>query len=131
MARYVNFIEGFVSFLGNCDREHVYSNLLKSIQLSSENSVAFSLLGKYLYEIEQDHLRASKCFNKAFNIDPQNNEEAGRYLVEILISTGKEPEAEGIVEAVLASNQRAAWAWKWMGIIQMVSFRVDQGIHCL
>ena len=53
------------------------------------NAVTFLYLGYYYYQQTTDKTRARKCYQKAFDLDPQNDE-AGQALCEILNANGAE-----------------------------------------
>jgi superkiller protein 3 len=108
---------------------------------------AFTALGIYYLEYVSppDTTRASKCFQKAFELDPREVEAARRLaqgfaeerewdLVEVIARRTIEGEGgltgmgrksrEGVSETSAAAIARHkptnAWAWKALGVVEMV-----------
>lgn len=98
---------------------------------------AFTSLGIYYSEFVSppDPTRASKCFQKAFELDPREAEAARRLaegfaeerdwdLVEVVARRTIEGEGglEGGLDAAAASRFQPlnAWAWKAVGIVELV-----------
>ncbi|KAG0143473.1 hypothetical protein CROQUDRAFT_182905 [Cronartium quercuum f. sp. fusiforme G11] len=123
-----------------------YSCFIKSIKASSGFAPPFTYLGLY-YSEANDHARASKCFQKAFELDPTESIAAFKLatefanerewdLVEIvarrLISGGLEADGTGknLSESTkslqLASYQKHSWAWNAIG-----SAELSQGKYSL
>lgn len=98
---------------------------------------AFTSLGIYYTEYADppDPTRASKCFQKAFELDPREAEAARRLadgfaderewdLVEVVARRTIEGEGglEGGLDTTAASRFQPlnAWAWKAVGIVELV-----------
>ena len=122
-------------------REEAYKYFISSLKFSTTYAPAFTSLGIYYseYASPPDLTRASKCFQKAFELDPREAFAARKLaegfaqdrewdLVEVVarrtiegeggIDAGiKEPAGEPATR-YLPTN---AWAWKALGIVELVS----------
>ena len=87
-----------------------------------------------------DPSRASKCFQKAFQLDPQETDAARRLaegfaeeqewdLVEVVARRTIDGEGglEAESETVTPTRYRPlnAWAWKALGVVELVGLRVN------
>jgi len=120
-------------------REEAYPYFIKSLERDPTFAPAFTSLGLYYAEvaIPPDLVRASKCYQKAFEIDPRENVAARKLaegfaedrewdLVEVIAK--RTIEGEGCLDVgTQESNSSAsqfvptnAWAWKAVGIIELV-----------
>ena len=120
-------------------REEAYPYFIKSLERDPTFAPAFTSLGLYYAEvaIPPDFVRASKCYQKAFEIDPRENVAARKLaegfaedrewdLVEVVAKRTIEGEG-GLDVGTQESNSSAnhfvptnAWAWKAVGIIELV-----------
>ncbi|KAF5351978.1 hypothetical protein D9756_007386 [Leucocoprinus leucothites] len=119
-------------------REETYPYFVNSLKRDSTFAPAFTSLGFYYTEVATppDPVRASKCFQKAFELDPRENAAARRLaegfaedrewdLVEVVVRRTIEGEG-GLDAGIKESNSSVikfvptnAWAWKAVGIIEM------------
>ena len=129
-------------------REEAYKHYITSLKRYPTFAASFTSLGIYYLEHASppDTARASKCFQKAVELDPREAEAARKLaegfaeerewdLVEVIARrtiegegglTGKSVEggvAVGELEAsaIARSKPTNAWAWKAIGIVEMVS----------
>ncbi|KAA1474268.1 superkiller protein 3 [Dentipellis sp. KUC8613] len=125
--------------MGDGHRETAYGHFITSLKCLSTFAPAFTSLGIYYSEAATppDPSRASKCFQKAFELDAREGDAARRLaegfaeerewdLVEVVAKRTIEGEGglEGITEGseqtppgkYLASN---AWAWKATGVVDL------------
>lgn len=120
------------------NKEESFKNFITSLKRSPTFAPAFTSLGVYYAECTSppDPIRASKCFQKAFELDAREVEAARRLaegfaeerewdLVEVVArrtiegeggSSGSEQQATG--SRFLPVN---AWAWKAVGVVELVS----------
>ncbi|KAF5372987.1 hypothetical protein D9758_001789 [Tetrapyrgos nigripes] len=115
--------------------EDAYKNFIIALKCDSTFAPAFTSLGIYYTEIAQDPARASKCFQKAFELDSREAEAAYRLvkgfadeqewdLVEIVAR--RTIEGEGGLEGGMAANSTEkfspthTWAWKALGIVNFI-----------
>lgn len=137
--------------LGGSFREEAYANFIQSLRCDPEYAPSYTSLGVYYSEfaVPPDPTRASKCFQKAFELNPTEVEAARRLaegfanerewdLVEVVARRTIEGEgvldlgigAEGGVVAgrYLPAN---AWAWKALGVVELSRGNYAQSIEAL
>ncbi|WAR01178.1 TTC37-like protein [Mya arenaria] len=56
------------------DNQQCFTLLLKAAKLDPNNSMTFLYLGHYYIQVGKDKLRARKCYQKAFDLDPSCSE---------------------------------------------------------
>jgi superkiller protein 3 len=125
-------------------REEAYRYFIASLKSNTTYSPAFTSLGIYYseYASPPDPVRASKCFQKAFELDPREAFAARRLaegfaedgqwdLVEVVArrtieGEGLDAAAEGTWAEPAARYLPAnAWAWKAVGIVELVSLMLS------
>ncbi|OBZ66566.1 Superkiller protein 3 [Grifola frondosa] len=122
--------------MGDDHQEEAYGYFITSLKRSSTFAPAFTSLGIYYSEFlsPPDPNRASKCFQKAFELDPREADAARRLaegfaeerewdLVEVVAKRtidgegGLESGADSVVSRrYLPLN---AWAWKAVGVVEL------------
>jgi hypothetical protein len=119
-------------------REEAFKHFITSLKHTSSFAPAFTSLGIYYSEAANppDPIRASKCFQKAFEIDAREGDAARRLaegfaeerewdLVEVIANRtiegegGFENSQEIMAGRYLPVN---AWAWKASGVVHLVCF---------
>lgn len=120
-------------------REKAYPNFIQALKKNPSYAPAFTSLGIYYSECAtpRDPTRASKCFQKAFELDAREAE-AGRRLAEAFADEGewdlvevvarRTIEGEGGLDAGVGASSAAtkrflptnAWAWKAVGVVELV-----------
>ena len=129
---------------GNADdqRDEAYNFFIAALKHDSTYAPAFTSLGVYYAEFVSptDPTRASKCFQKAFELDAREAYAARRLaegfaeerewdLVEVVAR--RTIEGEGGLGAGLKDEDAIAaarylptnaWAWKAVGVVELVSF---------
>ncbi|XP_060062752.1 tetratricopeptide repeat protein 37-like [Ylistrum balloti] len=100
--------------------EKSYMSFLKAAKLDTYNSEAFLYLGHFSLEVQHDKVKATKCYQKAFDLD-NDNDDAGVALCDLLASTDQEEDAHNIIVSVTskASAGSAKWAWLRLGLYQV------------
>lgn len=119
-------------------RDEAYRYFILSLKRNPSYAPAFTSLGIYYSEFvtPRDPTRASKCFQKAFELDAREGDAARRLadgfaeerewdLVEVVARRTIEGEggldaglkADGAVGRFLPTN---AWAWKAVGVVELV-----------
>ncbi|KAG8720783.1 Superkiller protein 3 [Ceratobasidium sp. 394] len=124
--------------LGGNRRDESYKHFIASLKQNSSYAPAFTSLGIYYSEHANppDPLRASKCFQKAFELDAREGDAARRLaegfaeerewdLVEVVARRTIEGEG-GLTGGLdkqtveVARHQPTyAWAWKALGLVEM------------
>lgn len=97
-----------------------FTVLLKAAKQDPCNSETFLYLGHYYHHVGGDDSRARKCYQKAYDLDP-TNEEAGEALCDLLNQQGDEEQAHAMLLNVTdrASAGCAKWAWLRLGLYQV------------
>ncbi|PWN47052.1 TPR-like protein [Violaceomyces palustris] len=128
------------------DVENSFKAFITCLKRSPAFAPAFTSLGIYYETVSSppDFVRASKCFQKAFELDARENEAARRLavgfaderewdLVEVVAR--RTVEGEGGAEALrgeMASQRRHqsknAWAWKAIGSVELERKHYDESI---
>ncbi|TFY67241.1 hypothetical protein EVJ58_g1753 [Rhodofomes roseus] len=119
--------------MGVDHREEAYRHFITSLKRSSTFAPAFTSLGIYYSEhlTPPDPNRASKCFQKAFELDPREADAARRLaegfaeerewdLVEVVAR--RTIDGEGGLEGGTATARYLpinAWAWKAVGVVEL------------
>lgn len=130
-------------------REEGYRHFILSLKSNSSYAPAFTSIGIYYaeYAFPLDPNRASKCFQKAFELDPREAEAARRLaegfaeerewdLVEVVARRTIEGEG-GMDAGIRGANAVAsvrylptnAWAWKALGAVELVSRICEHSNH--
>ncbi|GAA5925404.1 SKI complex subunit tetratricopeptide repeat protein SKI3 [Sporobolomyces koalae] len=119
--------------------EEVYKSFISSLKASPSYAPAFTSLGLYYRTLpEPDWERSSKCFQKAFELDP-SQEVAAKYLAEEFAELSEWSLVEVIARRVIDGNKgkagmggkaaaRLAWAWKAIGGAELNSKKYPQAI---
>lgn len=119
------------------DPEEAYRSFITALKRQASFAPAFTSLGVYYADAASppDPKRASKCFQKAFELDPREAEAARRLaegfaeerewdLVEVVARRtvegegGLEAGADGAVATMYQPLN--AWAWKAIGVVELV-----------
>ncbi|BGP16261.1 hypothetical protein JCM10213_007705 [Rhodosporidiobolus nylandii] len=119
--------------------QEAYNAYISSLRAFPSYAPSFTSLGLYYRSLsEPDWERASKCFQKAFELDP-GQEVAARYLAEEFAELGEWSLVEVIARRVVEGNKgkvgmggkaakRLAWAWKAIGGSELNSKKFPQAI---
>ncbi|KDQ57736.1 hypothetical protein JAAARDRAFT_35420 [Jaapia argillacea MUCL 33604] len=125
--------------IGGERREEAYRHFITSLKRSSSFAPAFTSLGIYYTEAASppDPTRASKCFQKAFELDAREADAARKLaegfaderewdLVEVVAK--RTIEGEGGLDAGISQAEKVAagryqptnaWAWKAVGVVEL------------
>nr|GAT57676.1 antiviral protein [Mycena chlorophos] len=126
-----------------------YRFFIASLKYNSAYAPAFSALGKYYLEVAnpRDPSRASKCFQKAFELDARETDAARRLadgfsnerewdLVEVVAR--RVIDGEGGLDAGLGKSEASrrflptnAWAWKAVGVVELARSNFAAAISAL
>ncbi|KIY52714.1 hypothetical protein FISHEDRAFT_69529 [Fistulina hepatica ATCC 64428] len=130
-------------------RDESFMYFVRALKQSSAFAPAFTSLGVYYAEqaAPPDPVRASKCFQKAFELDAREVE-AGRRLAEGFAEEGswdlvdviarRTIEGEGGLDAGISQEGRAAlararpangWAWKALGVVELTQRNYPDAIE--
>ncbi|KAJ7072456.1 TPR-like protein [Mycena amicta] len=134
--------------IGEEKREESYRFFISSLKHNSLYAPAFSALGIYYLDAAnpRDPTRASKCFQKAFELDARESDAARRLadgfaderewdLVEVVAR--RTIEGEGGLDAGLKNDGSRrflptnAWAWKAVGVVELARSNYAAAIQAL
>ncbi|KAF8170200.1 superkiller protein 3 SKI3 [Mycena galopus ATCC 62051] len=134
--------------IGDEKREEAYRHFILSLKSNPSYAPAFTSLGIYYSEFvtPRDPTRASKCFQKAFELDAREGDAARRLadgfaderewdLVEVVAR--RTIEGEGGLDAGLKSDGAGrflptnAWAWKAVGVVELARANYPPAIQAL
>lgn len=121
--------------LGGDEREAAYKFFIAALKHDPAFAPAFSSLGTYYLECAcpSDPIRASKCFQKAFELDPRESMAAKRLaegfaddgeweLVEVIAKRAIEGEGgldAGFKEGASGALPKNSWAWAAVGVVEL------------
>jgi superkiller protein 3 len=128
------------------DPDQAFTCFITALKRSAGFAPAFTALGFFYDEVAKDAARASKCFQKAFELDAREDEAARRLaegfaeerewdLVDVVAR--RTVEGEGGAEALggAAGNvsqkrhmSRNAWAWRAIGSVELHRERHEEAI---
>ncbi|KAF8135619.1 hypothetical protein EV363DRAFT_1321133 [Boletus edulis] len=135
--------------MGGDFREEAFSHFVNSLKCDRTYAPAYTSLGIYYSEFADppDPTRASKCFQKAFELDPREAGAAKRLaegfaderewdLVEVVarrtidgeggLDAGIQTEDGAVAGRYLPTN---AWAWKAVGVVELMHRNYAQSIE--
>ncbi|KAG9316442.1 superkiller protein 3 [Chiua virens] len=130
-------------------REEAFSHFINSLKCDRTYAPPYTSLGIYYSEFADppDPTRASKCFQKAFELDPREADAAKRLaegfaeerewdLVQVVAR--RTIDGEGGLDAGIQTQEGAAvgrylptnaWAWKAMGVVELMNRNYAQSIE--
>ncbi|CAL1530763.1 unnamed protein product [Lymnaea stagnalis] len=101
-------------------QQKCFTTLLKAAKLDPNHFESFLYLGYFYKDIQQNLVKAKRCFQKAYDLNP-GSDQSGCALVDILVELEEEVQSLKILE--LATSQAAAgqvkWAWLRLGLHQI------------
>ncbi|CAB4463214.1 TPR-like protein [Rhizophagus irregularis] len=109
------------------DKKIAYAEFIRSAKLDQGLAGPFTYLGHYYRLVDKDHVRAKKCYQKAFSNDSLD-EEAGSQLSEYYQSDGEVQLAEGVYRAAIQASFKAGWAWKRLGFSELANGNYSNAI---
>lgn len=116
------------------DKEGAFQCFITSLKRSPSYAPAFTSLGVYYSDVASppDPSRASRCFQKAFELDPREGEAARRLalgfaderewdLVEVVARRTIDGEG-GMIQGAAPNRYQPlnAWAYKALGVVELV-----------
>ncbi|CAI9726438.1 repeat 37 [Octopus vulgaris] len=99
--------------------EKSFKSFLQAAKLDPYNCEIFLYLGHFYLHVQQDKGKARKCYQKAFNLDPENSD-VGAAFCDIMMDTGDVGD-ESVLEYLKSVTTKAGpggakWAWLRLGL---------------
>lgn len=115
------------------EKDKCFQHFVQSAKFDTENILAFTFLGHY-YLLESDRVRAIKCFSKAHSLVVSKNgfssmiiefgtisiEHPSKSLCKMYMEEEKLGDACAVLESIVQNCSRDDWAWKTLGVVEMV-----------
>nr|CAB3267341.1 tetratricopeptide repeat protein 37-like [Phallusia mammillata] len=113
------------------DKTKCLTAFLKAAKLDVYHGETFLYLGHYYRDIGSNNSKAKKCYQKAYTLDP-GNEEAGSALADQFIAEGKFEDAVSLYEGVTsdAAAGTCKWAWLRLGLCHLKIKDGTKAIKC-
>lgn len=102
-----------------------------AVKRDPEFAHGFAYLGRFYQDIQNDPMRAKKCYQKAFLLDPCDVETA-LHLSDYYIADGEDTQAQNVFRQVTNVSPKTSWAWRRLGYANMVSegLREPESVTC-
>ncbi|RUP47706.1 hypothetical protein BC936DRAFT_145426 [Jimgerdemannia flammicorona] len=103
----------------NTDKDYAYKQFIQAAKLDPHFAAAFTYLGHYYRIVEHDRLRAKRCYQKAFSLDP-SDADSGIQLSDYYVEDEELDLAEAVFRTATKVNARTGWAWKRLGFAELI-----------
>lgn len=111
-------------------KDRAVEHFVTSAKLNPNNGAAFRFLGHYYSQVSVDLQRASKCYQRAVTLSPDDFE-AGEGLCDILDEEGKESLEVAICRGASEKSPRAFWAFRRLGYMQIHQKKWSEAVQSL
>ncbi|ORZ18014.1 hypothetical protein BCR42DRAFT_412963 [Absidia repens] len=111
------------------DTDYAFKYFMLAVKRDSEFANGFTYLGHFYREIQNDHLRAKKCYQKAFMLNPLDVE-AALHLSDYYVADGEDAQAQDVFRQVADLNPKTGWVWRRLGYANMASDQYEESINC-
>ncbi|KAL9987357.1 hypothetical protein ACROYT_G001647 [Oculina patagonica] len=113
------------------DKKKCLAQFLKAAKLDPYFSPSFLYLGHYYLKVLKDVSKASRCYQKAFDLDP-NSDNAGTALGDSLMELEDEVAALNLYKNVTAMSTpgEGKWAWLRLGLFHLKHNESTEAITC-
>nr|XP_058948066.1 tetratricopeptide repeat protein 37-like [Pocillopora verrucosa] len=113
------------------DKKKCLAEFLKAAKLDSYYSPTFLYLGHYYRGVLKDLSKASRCYQKAFDLDP-SSVVAGIALGDSLMEVGNEVAALNLYKNVTSASSpgEGKWAWLRLGLFHLKQNESTAAISC-
>ncbi|ELT99404.1 hypothetical protein CAPTEDRAFT_188519 [Capitella teleta] len=109
-----------------------FKHLLAAAKLDQYSYEVFLLLGHYYKKLIKDPQKARRCYQKAHDLNP-TDEESGCSLVDALNELDEQEAAVSVLTAVVsgAASGGAKWAWLRLGLYQLKTDHASSAVTSL
>ncbi|XP_044163899.1 tetratricopeptide repeat protein 37-like [Acropora millepora] len=113
------------------DKKKCLASFLKAAKLDPYYSPSFLYLGHYYLKVLKDMSKACRCYQKAFDLDP-NSDDAGTALGDSLTELGDEVAALNLYKNITAMSSpgKGKWAWLRLGLFHLKHNESTEAITC-
>ncbi|CEP11408.1 hypothetical protein [Parasitella parasitica] len=111
------------------DPDNAFKFLMQAVKLDPYFANGFTYLGHYYREIKKDGIRAKKCYQKAYILNPLDTDAALR-LSDYMVAENQPDEAEAIFRQISESSPKVGWAWRRLGYVNMNIQSYNEAIVC-
>ncbi|XP_042507077.1 tetratricopeptide repeat protein SKI3 [Macadamia integrifolia] len=111
-------------------KEKAVEHFVISAKLNPNNGSAFRFLGHYYSRVSVDSQRASKCYQRAVTLNPDDFE-AGEDLCDLLDDEGKESLEIVVCREASEKSPRAFWAFRRLGYLQVHQKKWSEAVQSL
>ncbi|KAI8341483.1 hypothetical protein BC941DRAFT_510688 [Chlamydoabsidia padenii] len=111
------------------DTDYAFKYFMLAVKRDPEFANGFAYLGHYYRDIQNDHMRAKKCYQKAFLLNPCDVETA-QHLSDYYIAHGEDTQARDVFKQVTNVSPKTSWAWRRSGYANMASNKYEESINC-
>ncbi|KAJ0987147.1 hypothetical protein J5N97_005503 [Dioscorea zingiberensis] len=111
-------------------KDRAAEHFLASAKLNPSDGASFRLLGHYYSRVSLDVQRASKCYQRAVSLDPEDCE-AGEALCDLLDGGGKESLEIAACREASEKSRRAFWAFRRLGYLQVHQKKWSEAVQSL
>ncbi|KAJ3035493.1 Tetratricopeptide repeat protein 37 [Rhizophlyctis rosea] len=101
------------------DKQYVQMHLLQAAKLNPRFGPAFTYMGHYYAKVEQDRVRALKCYQRAVSL-AVTDAEAAQALCKLYLEDHQISSAKKVLKAYVSASPRTVWAHKQLGTIALV-----------
>ncbi|CAA7408040.1 unnamed protein product [Spirodela intermedia] len=111
-------------------KEKAVESFVISARLNPNNSAAFRYLGHYYSQVTVDEQRASKCYLRAVNLNPEDFE-SGECLCDLLDGAGKESLEISVCREASERSPKAFWAFRRLGYLLVHQKKWSEAVQSL
>ncbi|MQM18254.1 hypothetical protein Taro_051242 [Colocasia esculenta] len=111
-------------------KERAVEHFVVSAKLNPSNAVAFRYLGHYYSRVSVDEQRATKCYLRTVNLNPEDSE-AGESLCNLLDGGGKESLEISVCKEVSERSPKAFWALRRIGYLLVHQKKWSEAVQSL
>ncbi|KAI8379442.1 uncharacterized protein BYT42DRAFT_568792 [Radiomyces spectabilis] len=115
--------------MGETHQAEAFKYFLQAVKIDSQFANGFSYLGHYYRIVQKDAVRAKKCYQKAFVLNPMDVE-AALHLSDYYVLDGESANAETVFRQITELCPKVGWAWRRLGYANMENNVYNDAITC-
>jgi tetratricopeptide (TPR) repeat protein len=94
------------------ERQYAHAQFLEAARIDPGLAGAFTYLGRYYLEVQKDDLRARRCFQKAVQLDPNDERAGDPPCTPSLWQKWSLAQEHGGVACVLLGSAKESWSFR-------------------